>query len=105
MKNEVKESEKEELYELRKAGIFHFRLFIFSLAMILITILVPAHIKIIPGALSAISILALGISHLNIQYFQKCPNCSTAIRPSVPSCRNCGIGISHKKGDGSEWYR
>lgn len=107
MSSEPTEDEKSDLRALAKAGVNHFKLLIGVLVSATLAFWVPDKFKMAFILIAAALAIVYGVSHINMQFYQRCPRCQHRLNMASPQCRNCGlnIGLGSKKGDGSEWLQ
>ena len=101
------DKEKEELKNLESAGRSHLKLLTALILSGAISFLVSEPYKLFFFSFTAVLAIVYGISHINIQFFQRCPRCKKRLNSISGSCNNCGLNINlgSKKGDGSEWFQ
>lgn len=105
MNKDPTEIEKEDLIAISAAGGHHFKLLLAMIVSGGIVLIVPEQYKIIFIVLSGLLIVLYGISHINMQFFQRCPRCSVCLNMASPVCLGCGLKLhpTSSRGDGSEW--
>lgn len=107
MNTQLTEQEKEFVVGLAKAGGFHFKLTILFPASVIVALNVPRSFAPLFWFIAGILFLAFSVSFINLQFFQKCPRCSTGLSPNRTVCSGCGLnyGLGLKNGDGNEWLK
>jgi hypothetical protein len=105
MSNVPSKIEKQELENLAKAGGYHFKLLLAWLSSITLLFLVPQDYQVAILPVAGVLLILVGISFVNLQFFQSCPRCGYKINQVLPNCGDCGLNLRLRstKGDGSEW--
>ena len=105
MNKDPTEVEKEYLEALSAAGRHHFKLLLAMIVSGGLASIVPEQYKIIFIILLGLLLVLYCISHINMQFFQRCPRCSSRLNMASPVCSGCGLKLhpSINRGDGNEW--
>ena len=83
--------EREELGKLPRAKRIHFILLVVLICIASLAFLFPNDIPPLAMALVGVSICIVGVSAMSLQYFQRCPRCSTRMSRGQAVCASCGL--------------
>lgn len=87
------ESERRQLADMRKAGRVHkFILLIFTCALLL-GLALPEPRNSLLLFIALLSSALLGISYINMQFFQQCPRCKARLTLAGRQCGRCGMSL------------
>ncbi|MBL4900898.1 MAG: hypothetical protein JKX76_14910 [Colwellia sp.] len=108
MKDMPTDRERKALEKLGKTGRFHLKLMLATLILFICVFIVPENMAIVVVVPAIFLMIVCSISHINMQFFQKCPRCKKKLNRSNISCIHCGLELclsAKPKGDGSEWLK
>jgi hypothetical protein len=91
MSNVPTESEQKKLDKMSKAGQVHFAILVILICLGGISFLVPEDTAPLMAVGVGVLICFVGLSTVNLQYFQKCPRCGVRIDRKQGSCVHCGL--------------
>ncbi|CAA0113820.1 Uncharacterised protein [Halioglobus japonicus] len=93
MTTKPNEFERQQLEEISKAGLFHFRWLVATILAFGAIFVVPTSFQIMVAVPAGILLIGLGISHINQQFFQECPRCNAKLVRTSPTCTGCGLEL------------
>ena len=82
--------EKQALEKFSRAKHIHFVLLVVLICIASLTFLFP-NVSPLLIVFVGISICCVGVSAMRLQYFRRCPRCSTAMSRLDVSCAACGL--------------
>ena len=85
------ESEQKKLDKMSKAGQVHFAMLVILICLGSISFLVPDDTAPLMAVGVGVLICVVGLSAVNLQYFQKYPRCGVRIDRKQGSCVHCGL--------------
>lgn len=100
------DDEKRMLTDMRKAGRVHKAILLVSVLSFLVAMLLPMPYRGMALLVTLIMTALLGISYINMQFFQQCPRCRARLTLIGRQCGSCGMLLipaepSAKRGNGT----
>lgn len=76
---------------MSKAGHLHLILLIILVALSVVSFYMPEDVALVMIVGLGVLYFLVVISHINLQYYQKCPRCESHIVRTQGSCVHCGL--------------
>jgi len=91
--------------KLKKAGRFHFYLLLAIMVSFSLVFLLSGVFQSLMVFVVAILLLLFVVSHVNLQFYQKCSECGVSIKPSQIECYSCGKKVLSVTRSDKEWFQ